>query len=75
MSTQAAGHRTLVPRLLQVLRAEGRGDILVVCGGVVPPQDHELLQAAGVAAIFGPGSKILEAASHVLELIASRRAA
>src|SRR5213079_1431078 len=60
VSSLAAGHRTLVPALIAELQRLGRGDILVVVGGVVPAQDHEPLQAAGVAAIFGPGTVIPE---------------
>jgi methylmalonyl-CoA mutase len=77
VSSQAAGHKTLVPQLIEALRAEGAGDILVVVGGVIPAQDYEFLQQAGVAAIFGPGTNILEAARHVLALLqsASRQAA
>jgi methylmalonyl-CoA mutase len=69
VSTQAAGHRTLIPALLDELRALGADDVLVVCGGVIPPQDHDELRRAGVAAIFGPGTNIPEAAAHVLSLI------
>jgi methylmalonyl-CoA mutase len=72
VSSQAAGHRTLVPQLVQELRANGGGDILVVCGGVIPPQDHDALRAAGVVAIFGPGTNIPAAAADVLELLRER---
>jgi len=75
VSSQAAGHKTLVPQLIEALRAQGAGDILVVCGGVIPPQDHPALQQAGVAAIFGPGTNIPAAAGHVLDLVRRRRAA
>jgi methylmalonyl-CoA mutase len=75
VSSQAAGHRTLVPQLLAALRKEGADDILVVCGGVIPPQDYEALLAAGVAAIYGPGTNIPTAASEVLGLIRRRRMA
>jgi methylmalonyl-CoA mutase len=73
VSSQAAGHKTLVPQLIAALEAERAGDILVVCGGVIPPQDHAVLQSAGVAAIFGPGTNIPVAAGEVLELIRRRR--
>jgi methylmalonyl-CoA mutase len=73
VSTQAGGHRTLVPQLIEALKREGAGDILVVVGGVVPAQDHPDLERAGVAAIFGPGTNIPAAARHVLELIRVRR--
>jgi methylmalonyl-CoA mutase len=69
VSSQAAGHKTLVPQLIDALKQEGAGDILVICGGVIPPQDYDELIAAGVAAVFGPGTNIPIAASEVLELI------
>jgi methylmalonyl-CoA mutase len=75
VSSQAAGHKTLVPQLVQALRKEGADDILVVCGGVIPPQDYEELLQAGVAAIYGPGTNIPTAASEVLGLIRRRRMA
>lgn len=73
VSSQAAGHKTLVPQLIEGLRNEGAGDILVVCGGVIPPQDYDFLLKSGVAAIYGPGTNIPVAASEVMRLIASRR--
>ena len=75
VSTQAAAHKTLVPELVDSLRAQEANDILVVCGGVIPPKDHDQLRELGVAAIFGPGTNIPEAARHVLHLIRERRAA
>ena len=75
VSSQAAGHKTLVPQLVAALRKDGADDILVVCGGVIPPQDYEELLAAGVAAIYGPGTNIPTAASEVLGLIRRRRMA
>jgi methylmalonyl-CoA mutase len=75
VSSQAAGHKTLVPALIKALKSQGAGNILVVCGGVIPPQDYAFLQEAGVAAIYGPGSNIPLAASEVLQLIAQRRLA
>ncbi|MGR3541208.1 MAG: methylmalonyl-CoA mutase [Hasllibacter sp.] len=74
ISSQAAGHRTLAPKLIQALRAKGAGEILVVCGGVIPAQDYGFLKDAGVAAIFGPGTNIPEAARQVLDLIRAGRA-
>ena len=65
-SSMTAGHLTLVPELRQALEAHGRGDVMIVVGGVVPPQDHEALYAAGAAAIFGPGTVITEAAAELL---------
>ena len=69
VSSQAAGHKTLVPKLIAQLKAEGADDILVVCGGVIPPKDYQALRDEGVAAIFGPGTNIPEAAEEVLALI------
>ena len=69
VSSHAAGHKTLVPQLISALKAAGRGDILVVCGGVIPAQDYETLEKAGVAAIFGPGTNIPLAAEKVLGLL------
>ena len=75
VSSQAAAHKTLVPALIAALRAEGAGDVIVVCGGVIPPQDHEFLKAAGVAAIYGPGTNIPLAAAEILSLIRTQRLA
>ncbi len=67
ISTLAGGHKTLVPELVRLLREQGRGDILVVAGGVIPEQDWDALRAAGVAEIFGPGTVIPEAAVKLLD--------
>ncbi len=75
VSSQAAGHLTLVPQLVAELAKAGGEDIVVVCGGVIPPQDYPKLEAAGVAAIFGPGTNIPEAARRVLDLLRARRPA
>ena len=69
VSSQAAGHKTLVPQLIASLKAQGAEDIIVICGGVIPPKDYDQLRAEGVAAIFGPGTNIPVAAEEVLELI------
>lgn len=69
VSSQAAGHKTLVPQLIQALRAEGADDILVVVGGVIPQQDYPALREAGAAGIFGPGTPIMQSAREVLELL------
>ena len=69
VSSLAAGHRTLVPELIDALREAGGEGIQVVCGGVIPEQDHAFLKEAGVAEIFGPGSNVLEAAGAVLSRI------
>jgi methylmalonyl-CoA mutase len=69
VSSQAAGHKTLVPQLIASLKELDAEDIIVICGGVIPPKDYDQLRADGVAAIFGPGTNIPEAAEAVLELI------
>jgi len=71
VSSLAAGHLTLVPELKQALAELGRSDILIVVGGVIPPQDFEALRAAGAAAIFPPGTVIAEAAAELLDQLAS----
>ncbi|MDP9414251.1 MAG: methylmalonyl-CoA mutase [Pseudomonadota bacterium] len=68
-SSLAAGHKTLVPELISRLRDMGRPDIKVVVGGVIPAQDYEALRQAGVQAIFGPGTNLVEAAAEVLKLL------
>jgi methylmalonyl-CoA mutase len=73
ISSQAAGHKTLAPKLIEALRAEGAGDIIVICGGVIPAQDYDFLMSAGVKAIFGPGTNIPDAARDVLRLIREAR--
>jgi methylmalonyl-CoA mutase len=73
ISSQAAGHKTLAPKLIEALRAEGAGDILVICGGVIPHQDYAFLKEAGVKAIFGPGTNIPSAARDILDLIRAAR--
>jgi methylmalonyl-CoA mutase len=74
ISSQAAGHKTLVPQLITALRDKGAANVIVVCGGVIPPQDHDWLKAEGVAAIFGPGTNIPSAAREVLALIEQQQA-
>lgn len=69
VSSLAAGHKTLVPELIEALRKEGGEDIKVIVGGVIPAQDYDFLRKAGVAAIFGPGTNILDAAKEVLNLL------
>jgi methylmalonyl-CoA mutase len=75
ISSQAAGHRTLVPQLAEALKAQGGGEIVVICGGVIPPQDYDMLKAAGIAAIYGPGTNIPAAADEIISLIRQRRQA
>jgi methylmalonyl-CoA mutase len=72
VSSQAAGHKALVPQLIEALRKQKADDILVICGGVIPAQDYAFLEREGVAAIFGPGTNIPEAARKVLNLIRAR---
>ncbi|KTG31342.1 hypothetical protein cypCar_00026099, partial [Cyprinus carpio] len=69
VSTLAAGHKTLVPELIKELRNLNRPDIMVICGGVIPPQDYEFLYKSGVSCIFGPGTRIPQAAVEVLDSI------
>jgi methylmalonyl-CoA mutase len=73
ISSQAAGHKTLAPKLIRALQDAGAGDILVVCGGVIPQQDYQFLMDAGVKAIFGPGTNIPKAAEDILKLIRATR--
>ena len=75
VSSQAAGHKTLVPQLIDALRAQGAGDIMVVCGGVIPPQDYDMLYQAGVSAIYGPGANIPKAAADILAKLRAKAAA
>ena len=75
VSSQAAGHKTLVPALVEALRALDAADVAVVCGGVIPTQDHAMLRSAGVSAIYGPGAHIPAAAAEVLEVVRRRRLA
>jgi len=74
VSSQAAGHKTLVPELIEQLAKQGGDDIVVVAGGVIPTQDYDFLTDAGVRAIFGPGTNIPKAASEVLALLPRRAA-
>ena len=74
ISSQAAGHKTLAPKLVQALKDKGAGDILVICGGVIPQQDYDFLYQNGVKAIFGPGTNIPNAARDILRLIREAKA-
>ena len=69
VSSLAAGHKTLVPQVIEELKKLGRDDILVIAGGVIPPQDYQFLYDAGVAAIFGPGTSVSKAARQILEIL------
>jgi methylmalonyl-CoA mutase len=73
VSSLAAGHKTLVPELIEALKKEDGGDILVVAGGIIPPADYEVLQSAGVAGIYGPGTPVTESANHVLNALEQRK--
>ncbi|HEX5258609.1 MAG TPA: methylmalonyl-CoA mutase [Sphingomicrobium sp.] len=72
-SSLAAGHRTLIPEMIEALKEMGRADIKVVAGGVIPPQDYAALRAAGCQAIFGPGTNLADAADEVLRLLGHNR--
>ncbi|MBT4219161.1 MAG: methylmalonyl-CoA mutase [Rhodospirillaceae bacterium] len=69
ISTQAGGHKTLVPELIKALRDQDAGDVAVICGGVIPARDYDFLKSAGVAGIYGPGSHIPTAAAEILDLL------
>ena len=69
VSSLAAGHKTLVPQLIDELKKLGREDIMVIAGGVIPAQDYEFLYQAGVAAIFGPGTSVAKAAVEMMNIL------
>ena len=71
VSSLAAGHKTLVPQVIEELKKLGRPDILVIAGGVIPAQDYDFLYKAGVAAIYGPGTSVAKAACQILEILLS----
>lgn len=73
MSSLAAGHKTLAPQLVDELKAQGAGDVIVVVGGVIPRQDYQFLMDHGIAAVFGPGTNVLDAANSVLDLLEGKR--
>ncbi len=73
ISSQAAGHKTLVPQVIEGLKQEGAEDIIVICGGVIPPQDYDEMLGFGVSAVYGPGTNILLAAHEILGIIQERR--
>ena len=72
VSSLAAGHKTLLPELVEDLRAKGAAHIIVVCGGVIPRKDYQFLMAHGVSAVFGPGTNVVDAARAVLDLAEGR---
>ena len=69
VSSLAAGHKTLVPQVIEALKAYGRDDIMVIVGGVIPKQDYQYLFDTGAIAVFGPGTKISDAAIKILEIL------
>ena len=69
VSSQVAGHKTLVPQLLEALKTEGGEEILVVVGGIIPPADYKFLYDAGAAGVFGPGTPVTESANQVLNAL------
>ncbi|KGN82066.1 methylmalonyl-CoA mutase [Porphyromonadaceae bacterium COT-184 OH4590] len=71
VSSLAAGHKTLVPQVIEELKKLGREDIVVIAGGVIPPQDYDFLYKAGVAAIFGPGTNVAKSAMIIMEILMS----
>jgi methylmalonyl-CoA mutase len=73
VSTQAGGHTSLVPELIAALRAQGADDVVVVVGGIIPPQHYPALHAQGVSKVFGPGTHVPTAAREVLAAIRERR--
>ena len=72
ISSQAAGHKTLAPQLMNELRSLGANDIMVICGGIIPKDDYNFLHQSGVKAIFGPGTNIPEAALDVIQIMNNR---
>ena len=68
-SSLAAGHKTLIPQVIQELKKLGREDIMVIAGGVIPAQDYDFLYKAGVAAVFGPGTSVAKAACKIMEIL------
>ena len=69
ISSLAAGHKTLVPKVVEELKKLGRDDIMVIVGGVIPPQDYDYLYKSGVVAIFGPGTPVAKAGKKILEIL------
>jgi methylmalonyl-CoA mutase len=72
VSSLAAGHKTLVPQVIAELKKLGREDIIVIAGGVIPAQDYDFLYKAGVAAIFGPGTRIPKSAMQIIEILEAK---
>ena len=72
-SSLAAGHKTLLPQVIEELKKLGREDIIVTAGGVIPPQDYQFLYDAGVAAVFGPGTVVSDSAIKMMEILFEQR--
>ncbi|MDP1961061.1 MAG: cobalamin-dependent protein, partial [Reyranella sp.] len=72
VSSQAAGHKTLVPQLIEELAKQGGSEVMVIVGGVIPAQDYDFLKKVGVAAIYGPGTNIPAAAAEILAILRQR---
>ncbi|MXW47455.1 MAG: methylmalonyl-CoA mutase [Gammaproteobacteria bacterium] len=72
ISTQAGGHKTLVPQIVEGLKSEGAENVVVICGGVVPPDDVRTLESNGVSAVYGPGTRILDTIPQVLDFIETK---
>ena len=73
ISSLAAGHKTLIPEIIEHLKNEGRLDIIVIAGGVIPEKDYEFLRNAGVSEVFGPGTNVIDAANSVLSQVKGLR--
>jgi len=69
VSSLAAGHKTLVPQVIEELQKLGREDIIVIAGGVIPAQDYDYLYKSGVAAVFGPGTSVAKAACAIMDIL------
>ena len=73
ISSLAAGHKTLIPEIIEHLKTQGRLDIIVIAGGVFPEKDYEFLRNAGVSDVFGPGTNVIDAANSVLSQVKGLR--
>ena len=73
VSSLAAGHKQLIPEIIEGLKAAGRADILVVAGGIIPEQDYDALRDAGISDIYGPGTNVIDAANRIISLVQGLR--
>ena len=73
MSSLAAGHKTLAPQLIEALKKRGADEVIVVVGGVIPRKDYDFLLENGVAAVYGPGTNVLDSANSLLDLLEGKR--